>query len=451
MRLSRYFLPILRDDPKEAEIVSHRLMLRAGMIRQASAGIYIWLPFGFRVMKKIEQIVREEQDRAGALELLMPTIQLADIWRESGRYDDYGQEMLRIEDRHGRDMLFGPTNEEQITEVFRDSVKSYRDVPRILYHIQWKFRDEVRPRFGVMRGREFLMKDGYSFDLTAEDARRSYNRMFVSYLRTFERMGLTSIPMAAETGPIGGDLSHEFIILAETGESEVFCHRDLIETPAPSDVDYDSDLSLIVDEWLSKYAATSDMHDPDQFAREVPQDKQVSARGIEIGHIFYFGTKYSDPMKCRVQGPDGDWITLHSGSYGIGVSRLPAAIIEASHDEAGIVWPDTVAPFYVGLINLKVGDAETDAACEDLYAKLSNAGLDVLYDDTDERAGAKFASMDLLGLPWQVIVGPKGLQSGEVEVKRRVTGERTTMSPDEAVNMLVAQRPADAPRPIQLD
>jgi len=450
MRLSRYFLPILRDDPKEAEIVSHRLMLRAGMIRQASAGIYVWLPFGFRVMKKIEQIVREEQDRAGAIELLMPTIQLADIWRESGRYDDYGEEMLRIEDRHGRDMLFGPTNEEQITELFRDAMKSYRDVPRILYHIQWKFRDEVRPRFGVMRGREFLMKDAYSFDLSAEDARRSYNRMFVSYLRTFERMGLTAIPMAAETGPIGGDLSHEFIILAETGESEVFCHRDLVETPAPSDVDYEGDLSLIVDEWLSKYAATSDMHDPDQFAREVPEDKQVSARGIEIGHIFYFGTKYSDPMKCRVQGPDGEWVTLHSGSYGIGVSRLPAAIIEACHDGAGIVWPDTVAPFYAGIINLKTGDATTDAACEDLYARLYAAGLDVLYDDTDERAGAKFASMDLLGLPWQVIVGPKRLATGEVEVKRRASGERSTMTPEAAVNMLVEQYPAAAPRPIQM-
>ncbi len=450
MRLSRYFLPILRDDPKEAEIVSHRLMLRAGMIRQASAGIYVWLPLGFRVLKKIEQIVREEQDRAGAIELLMPTIQLADIWRESGRYDDYGQEMLRIEDRHGRDMLYGPTNEEQITELFRDGTKSYRDVPRILYHIQWKFRDEVRPRFGVMRGREFLMKDAYSFDLSQEDARKSYNRMFVSYLRTFQRMGLTAIPMAAETGPIGGDLSHEFIILADTGESEVFCHRDLVETPAPADVDYDADLSGIVDDWTTKYAATSDMHDADQFARDVPEDKQVSARGIEIGHIFYFGTKYSDPMRCRVQGPDGEWVTLHSGSYGIGVSRLPAAIIEASHDESGIVWPDTVAPFYAGLINLKVGDSATDAACEDLYAKLQSAGLDVLYDDTDERAGAKFASMDLLGLPWQVIVGPKGLKSGEVEVKRRASGERTTMTPEAALNMLLDQRPADAPRVLQL-
>jgi len=450
MRLSRYFLPILRDDPKEAEIVSHRLMLRTGMIRQASAGIYVWLPLGFRVLQKIEQIVREEQDRAGALELLMPTIQLADIWRESGRYDDYGQEMLRLNDRHGRDMLYGPTNEEQITELFRDSVKSYRDVPRILYHIQWKFRDEVRPRFGVMRGREFLMKDAYSFDLTQADARKSYNRMFVSYLRTFQRMGLTAIPMAAETGPIGGDLSHEFIILAETGESEVFCHRDLVEMPAPADVDYDADLSPIVDEWTSKYAATSDMHDADQFARDVPADKQVSARGIEIGHIFYFGTKYSDPMRCRVQGPDGEWLTLHSGSYGIGVSRLPAAIIEACHDEAGIVWPDTVAPFYAGILNLKAGDSATDAACEEFYAKLRAAGLDALYDDTDERAGAKFASMDLIGLPWQVIVGPKGLKSGEVEVKRRASGERMTMTPEAALNMLVESRPAGAPRPIQM-
>ncbi len=440
MRLTQYFLPILRDEPKEAEIISHRLMLRAGMIRQASAGIYVWLPMGYRVLKKIEQIVREEQNRAGAIEMLMPTIQRADIWRESGRYDDYGLEMLRIKDRHERDLLYGPTNEEQITEVFRDCVKSYRDLPRTLYHIQWKFRDEIRPRFGVMRGREFLMKDAYSFDLTPEAARHSYNQMFVSYLRTFSRMGLTAIPMAAETGPIGGDLSHEFIILAQTGESEVFCHKDLIDMEVPGeDVDYQGDLGPIVKAWTDKYAATSDMHDATVFEKRVPKTKRVSARGIEIGHIFFFGTKYAEPMGARVQGPDGDWITLQSGSYGIGVSRLPAAIIEASHDDEGIVWPEAVAPFQIGLINLKAGDAATDAACETLYQQLSNAGIEVLYDDTGERAGAKFAAMDLIGLPWQIVIGPKGLKTGEVEIKRRKDAERTSVSPEAALNMLVTQ------------
>nr|MDJ0514611.1 proline--tRNA ligase [Methyloceanibacter sp.] len=380
MRLSRFFLPILRDDPKEAEIVSHRLMLRAGMINQSSAGIYSWLPLGYRVLTKIEQIVREEQDRAGALELLMPTIQSADLWRESGRYDEYGKEMLRIQDRHERDMLFGPTNEELITAIFRDGVKSYKDLPRILYHIQWKFRDEVRPRFGVMRGREFLMKDSYSFDLTQDDARKSYNRMFVAYLRTFARMGLKSIPMAAETGPIGGDLSHEFIILADTGESEVYCHSDYLAMEAPGeDVDYDGDLAPLVKAWTSRYAATSEMHDAARFDAEVAEAERVTARGIEVGHIFFFGTKYSEPLGAKVQGPEGELIPVEMGSYGIGVSRLVGAIIEASHDEAGMIWPQSVAPFDLGLINLKAGDADTDAACETFYTTLQNAGFDVLY------------------------------------------------------------------------
>lgn len=434
MRLSQYFLPILRENPKEAEIVSHRLMLRTGMIRQSSAGIYSWLPLGHRVLRKIEQIVREEQDRAGAIELLMPTIQPADIWRESGRYEDYGKEMLRITDRHDRDMLFGPTNEELITEIFRDSVKSYRDLPRNLYHIQWKFRDEIRPRFGVMRGREFLMKDAYSFDLTEDDARHSYHRMFVAYLRTFERMGLKSIPMAADTGPIGGDLSHEFIVLAETGESQVSCDRDLIERSAPGeDVDYSADLIPVIQQWTSKYAATDEKHDPAQFESQVVEQNRVSARGIEVGHIFYFGTKYTEPMNCRVQGPDGSMVTIHCGSYGIGVSRLAGAIIEASHDDNGIIWPDPVAPYRIALVNLKAGDPDTDAACENLYSQLGNAGVDVLYDDTDERAGAKFATMDLLGVPWQIIVGPKGVKQGEVEIKRRATGKRESMTPEAAL------------------
>ena len=440
MRLSRYFLPVLRETPSEAEIVSHKLMLRTGMIRQSSAGIYSWLPLGFRVLKKIERIVREEQERSGAIEMLMPTLQQADLWRQSGRYDAYGPEMLRFKDRHEREMLYGPTNEELITQIFRDGVRSYRELPRNLYHIQWKFRDEVRPRFGVMRGREFLMKDAYSFDLTVEAARQAYNKMFVAYLRTFARMGLKSIPMAADTGPIGGDLSHEFIILAETGESKVFCHADLIETPVPpADLDFDGDLAPLIAAWTRHYAATDEKHDQVRFETEVPQGKQISARGVEIGHIFFFGTKYSEPMGCRVQGPDGSMIAVQMGSYGIGVSRLPAAIIEASHDEAGIIWPVPVAPFEVGLVNLKAGDKDTDAACDDLYGKLENAGIAVLYDDSQERAGAKFASMDLIGLPFQLIVGPKGLKSGEIEVKERKSGERVSVTPEAALKRLVEQ------------
>jgi prolyl-tRNA synthetase len=438
MRLSRYFLPILRDVPKEAEIVSHRLMLRAGMIRQEAAGIYAWLPLGQRVLAKVEQIVREEQDRSGAIELKMPTIQSAELWRESGRYDAYGKEMLRIKDRHEREMLYGPTNEEMITDIFRASVQSYKDLPKNLYHIQWKFRDEVRPRFGVMRSREFLMKDAYSFDLDQAGARHSYNKMFVAYLRTFARMGLKSIPMRADTGPIGGDLSHEFIILADTGESEVFCHRDYLDMATPGeDTDFDAAGALqnTVDRWTGRYAATSEMHDEAAWAA-VPEAERVSARGIEVGHIFYFGTKYSEPMDCAVTGPDGRRTLLHMGSYGIGPTRVVAAIIEASHDEHGIVWPEAVAPFDVGLVNLKAGDAAVDAACADLEAKLARAGKSVLHDDTAERAGAKFATMDLIGLPWQAIVGPKGLSVGEVELKHRRTGERHSLSPESAVARL---------------
>ncbi|PZQ18036.1 MAG: proline--tRNA ligase [Ancylobacter novellus] len=439
MRLSRYFLPILREAPKEAEIVSHRLMLRAGMIRQEAAGIYAWLPLGLRVLNKISDVVREEQNRAGAIELLMPTIQLADLWRESGRYDAYGDEMLRIKDRHEREMLYGPTNEEMITEIFRAGVRSYKDLPKNLYHIQWKFRDERRPRFGVMRSREFLMKDAYSFDLDAEGARTSYNRMVVAYLRTFARLGLKAIPMRADTGPIGGDLSHEFIILAKTGESAVFCHSDFLDFETPSEtVDFNdaAGLQAIVDKWTSLYAATEEMHDEAAF-ETIPEDKRLSARGIEVGHIFYFGTKYSEPMKAVVAGPDGQMTPVHMGSYGIGPSRVAAAIIEAEHDDAGIIWPDAVAPFRVGLVNLKPGDAAVDAACEDLYAKLQAAGVDVLYDDTDERPGSKFATMDLIGLPWRLVVGPKGLASGQVELKRRRGGAAEAMSPEAALNAIL--------------
>ncbi len=434
MRLSAYFMPTLKETPSDAEIVSHRLMLRAGMVRQASAGIYSWLPLGFRVLKRIEQIVREEQDRAGCQELLMPTIQSADLWRQSGRYDDYGKEMLRIEDRHGRDMLYGPTNEELITDIFRHAIRSYRELPRLLYHIQWKFRDEVRPRFGVMRGREFLMKDGYSFDLDHEGAKRAYNKMFVAYLRTFARMGLKAIPMEAETGPIGGKLSHEFIILADTGETTVFCHADLLDHDVlAEDPDYEGDLSLLVDDWTRAYARTDDKHEPAAFEAEVPEDRRIERRGIEVGHIFYFGTKYSEPIGALVTDADGQSHAVHMGSYGIGVSRRAGAIIEASHDDKGIVWPEPVAPFKVGLINLRASDQACSAACEDLYGKLRGAGVEVLYDDRDESAGAKFADMDLIGLPWQLIVGPRGVKAGVVELKSRATDDREELSPDSAL------------------
>jgi prolyl-tRNA synthetase len=441
MRLSKYFMPILRHDPKEAEIVSHRLMLRTGMIRQESAGIYSWLPLGHRVLRKIEQIVREEQNRAGAIEVLMPTIQSADLWRKSGRYDEYGKEMLRITDRHDRDMLYGPTNEEMITDIFKSGVQSYKDLPRNLYHIQWKFRDEVRPRFGIMRGREFLMKDAYSFDMSAEEGKHSYNKMFLAYLRTFQRMGLTAIPMRADTGPIGGDLSHEFLVLADTGESAVFFDRSYLEIDWRQEtVDQDdvAGLQSAIDGFTAHYAATDEIHDTAEFEK-LPGDQRVEGRGIEVGHIFFFGTKYSKPLECLVQGPDGKAVPVHSGSYGVGVSRLAAGIIEASHDDDGIIWPQEVAPFDVGLINLKVGDGDTDRACEKIYNELTNAGLEVLYDDTDNRAGGKFASMDMIGLPWQVIAGPRGLKDGQVEVKNRKTGERKSVGLDEAITQLAAR------------
>ena len=437
MRLSQYFLPTLVENPAEAQIVSHRLMLRAGLIRQASAGIYTWLPLGLKVLQKVEQIVRQEQDASGAQEVLMPTIQSAELWRESGRYDDYGQEMLRIKDRHGRDMLYGPTNEELITDIVRNAIQTYRDLPKNLYHIQWKFRDEVRPRFGVMRGREFLMKDNYSFDIDKAGAIHSYNKMFVAYLRTFARLGLKAIPMRAETGPIGGDLSHEFIILADTGESAVFCDRGLVDLDILGrTIDYNADLTPIIQEWTRLYAATDDMHDAARFEKEVPENKRIAARGIEVGHIFYFGTKYSKPMNAMVAAANGEKIAIEMGSYGIGVSRLVGAIIEASHDDAGIVWPESVAPFRVGLINLKAGDKAVDGACEQIYGALQKAGVDVLYDDRDARPGPKFASMDLIGLPWQVVVGPRGLAAGNVELKNRKSGAREELAIDAAIARL---------------
>ena len=439
MRLSRYFLPVLKETPKEAEIVSHRLMLRAGMIKQEASGLYAWLPLGYKVLRKVQDIIEQEQNRAGAIELLMPTLQSADLWRESGRYDDYGKEMLRIEDRHGRDLLYGPTNEEMITNIFRSHIKSYKDLPLNLYHIQWKFRDEIRPRFGTMRSREFLMKDAYSFDLDKEAAVKSYHRMFVAYLRTYKRMGLTAIPMRAETGPIGGDLSHEFIVLADTGESGVFCDSALLDKPIPAaDIDFDGDLSEIVDDWTSLYAATEDMIEMDKFEADVPEDRRIAARGIEVGQVFYFGDKYSEPMGAKVLNDEGKEVAVHMGSYGVGLTRVVPAIIEACHDDEGIIWPVSVAPFELGLINLKTSDEQSVETCQKLYNELKNAGIDVLYDDRDMGAGGKFATADLIGLPFQMIVGPRGLKNGEVEIKDRKTGERSNVSIDSAVEHIRA-------------
>jgi len=432
LRLSRAFLPTLKETPAEATIVSHRLMLRAGLVRQTSAGIYAWLPLGWRVLQRVSQIVREEQDRAGAQEVLMPTIQSAELWRQSGRYDGYGKEMLRLIDRHDREMLYGPTNEEMITDIFRSYAKSYRDLPRNLYHIQWKFRDEVRPRFGVMRGREFLMKDAYSFDITAEAAQHAYRQMFFAYLRTFQRLGLKAVPMRADTGPIGGNLSHEFIVLAETGESAVFFDSAFEASDwAATVTDYDDIPALKsgFDQVTAMYAATDEMHDATAF-EALPAERRREGRGIEVGHIFYFGTKYSAAMGLSVPGQDGKPVIPEMGSYGIGVSRLVGALIEAHHDEAGIIWPDSVAPYAAAILNLKQGDATTDAICEQLHAAL---GDNAVYDDRSERAGVKFADADLMGFPWQAIVGPRGAANGVVELKRRATGERVEVSVEEAL------------------
>jgi prolyl-tRNA synthetase len=436
MRLTRYFLPVLKETPAEAQIASHRLMLRAGMIRQQAAGIYSWLPLGYRVLRRIEEIVHQEQQRAGHVPMLMPTIQPAELWRESGRYDAYGPEMLRIRDRHGRDMLYGPTNEEMITDIFRAHVSSYRALPLTLYHVQWKFRDEVRPRFGVMRGREFLMKDGYNFDLTREDAMHAYDRHLVSYLRTYERMGLKAIPMRADSGPIGGDDTHEFLVLADTGESEVFYDSAVTDlTLGGREIDYDDrdQLAAIKAEWTAPYARTDETHDEAAFA-QVPQERRRRGRAIEVGQIFYFGTKYSEAMGAHVTDEAGERVAVHMGSHGIGVSRLVGALIEAFHDERGIMWPEAVAPFGVGIVNVRQGDDATDAACADLHARLEAAGVETLYDDRAERAGAKFATMDLIGLPWRITVGPRGLKAGVVELTSRRSGESQELTPEAALN-----------------
>jgi prolyl-tRNA synthetase len=440
MRLTRYFLPVLKENPAEAQIVSHRYMLRAGMIKQQAAGIYSWLPLGFRVLRRIEEIVHQEQQKAGHIPLLMPTLQPADLWRESGRYDDYGEEMLRITDRHKRDLLYGPTNEEMITDIFRSHVGSYKDLPLTLYHIQWKFRDEIRPRFGVMRGREFLMKDGYNFDIDYDAAIHAYNRHMVSYLRSYERMGLQAIPMRAASGPIGGDNTHEFLVLASTGESEVFYDSAITDLKFGNRVvNYDdrAECAAIVKEWTTPYARTDETHDPAIFDA-IPDERRKSSRGIEVGQIFFFGTKYSEPMGAFVTNDKGERVPVQMGSHGIGVSRLLGAIIEASHDDRGIIWPEGVTPFPVGIVNLKQGDSATDQACADLYNALTERGLEPLYDDRDERAGAKFATMDLIGLPWRITVGPRGLAAGKVELTSRRTGVSEEMTADEAVALVAA-------------
>ncbi len=427
MRLSRSFFPTLKETPAEAQIASHRLMLRAGLVRQMAAGIYAWLPAGLRVLRNITDIVRDEQERAGAHELLMPTLQPADLWRRSGRYDDYGEEMLRVRDRQDRELLYGPTNEEMVTDIFAGAAHSYRDVPQMLFHIQWKFRDELRPRFGVLRGREFLMKDAYSFDLDYAGAVNSYRRMMLAYVRTFQRLGIRAIPMSAATGPIGGDLSHEFIVLAPTGESRVFYDADFDTIDwVSSEFDYasEADLARFYETATTTYAATEEKHDEAAWDR-VPGDRKREGRGIEVGQIFYFGAKYTRAMNVSISGPDGDRIFPEMGSYGIGVSRLVGAIVEASSDDAGIIWPDAVAPFRAAILNLKSGDPACDAVAERLHDAL---GRDVLLDDRDERAGVKFADADLMGHPWQVIVGPRGAATGRVELKRRCTGEREEVS-----------------------
>ncbi|MBT4203186.1 MAG: proline--tRNA ligase [Rhodobiaceae bacterium] len=434
MRLTNYFLPLLKEAPKDADVISHQLMLRAGMVKQSSSGIYIWLPMGLAVLKKIEQIIREEQSKAGALEMLMPTIQTADIWKKSGRYEDYGKEMLRIVDRHDREMLYGPTNEEQITDLVSSFIKSYKNIPKIFFHIQWKFRDEIRPRFGVMRCREFLMKDAYSFDISESEGKRSYNKMFISYLKIFKKMELNAIPMKAESGPIGGNMSHEFIILAKTGESRVFIDKTLLRLEVPDDVNYNENLSEIVDKWTAPFAVTEDMYNEDEFHKNVTINNRVEEKGIEVGHVFFFGDKYTKPMNATIQNKEGKVIPLQCGSYGIGVSRLVAAIIEAHHDDKGIVWPKSVSPFDISLINLKPSNADVNNICNRIYENLEKNRYHTIYDDTDSSIGEKFSRMDLIGIPIQIIVGPNSIKEGKIEIKDRKTDLRKFVKISEIFN-----------------
>ena len=437
MLWSNYFIPTQKEKPIDAKIPSHQLMIRSGMIKQESAGIYSWLPIGLKVLKKIETIVRDEQERAGAIEILMPTLQSSELWSESGRYDSYGDEMLRINDRHDRTLIYGPTNEEQVTEIFRKYIKSYKSLPLNLFHIQWKFRDEVRPRFGVMRGREFLMKDAYSFDLNQEEAKLSYYKMFIAYLRTFERLGLNAIPVAADSGPIGGNLSHEFSIVAETGESEIFCDKNLLEICIDENIYSSNDKIIdVVENYLNFYSATDDKHDTKKFNDLVSKDNQVTGRGIEVGHIFSFGDKYSDPMKASIIGNDGKMSNVYMGSYGIGVSRLVAAIIETSNDEKGIIWPTSVAPFLVNIINLKNKDDKCMDKCIEIHNDLEKSGIDSIVDDRDESAGKKFSDSDLIGFPVTLVVGPRELENGNVEIRFRREGNNQIIPYDNVLKII---------------
>ena len=425
MKYSNFFIPTLKDAPSDAEIISHKLMIRAGMIKQSSAGIYSWLPLGLLVLKKIEQIVREEQNNAGAIELLMPTIQSSDLWIKSGRYDDYGKEMLRITDRSGREMLYGPTNEELITDIFQSHVNSYKDLPKNLYHIQWKFRDELRPRFGVMRGREFLMKDNYSFDLNEIEAKKSYDNMFRAYIKTFIRMGLTPISLRAETGPIGGNLSHEFQILAKTGESTLYYDKKL-ETLNPETID--------PNELQSFYAAVDDQHDNDKCP--ISEDDLKISKGIEVGHIFYFGTKYSEKLNAYVQDQSGKNIPVHMGSYGIGVSRLVGAIIEAYHDDNGIKWPIDVAPFKIAIINLMPEDQDCDTKSLEYYEYFMKHNIEVILDDRICSIGKKLSDNELIGTPFQIIIGKRDLKNNLVEFKNRQNNKIEKISSNDVISFI---------------
>ena len=435
MKRSQLFLPTLKENPSEASITSHRLMLRSGMIRQSSSGIYTWLPLGYKVLKNIENIIRSEQNLISQ-ELLMPTIQDSEIWKKSGRFDDYGKEMLKFKDRHEHELLYGPTNEELITDIFAKNVMSYKSLPLCLYHIQWKFRDEIRPRFGVMRGREFLMKDAYSFDENKEDAIKCYNRMFLSYLRIFKHMNLKAIPVAADTGPIGGDLSHEFIILAETGESDVYLDKNILSADIP-DIKYNESLAIsdLVEKLTSYYTAADDKHNDDIYKKTVKEYDRLKTRGIEVGHLFYFGNKYSIPLEANITNIEGKNTPVEMGSYGIGVSRLVGAIIDAHNDDKGIYWPESVSPYMFGIVNLRQNDNACTELSESIYNNLRNSNIEVLYDDRSEGAGIKLAEMDLIGIPWQIRIGPRGVKNGFFELLNRKTGKTVEVDVNQANNI----------------
>lgn len=429
MRLSEYFIPVLKENPVEAKVTSHSLMLRSGMIRQQASGIYTWLPLGLKVLKNVENIVRKHMNEAGAIELLMPCIQPAELWKQSGRYEAYGKETMIITDRHNNELLLGPTAEEVISSILHETIQSYRDLPKIFYNIQLKFRDEIRPRFGVMRSREFLMKDAYSFDIDKEHSLETYNKMYVAYIKAFREMGVSVIPVNADNGAIGGSLSHEFHILADTGESAIFYDNrfDVIA----------EDTSINLHLMQSLYAAADDKHKPDECP--IPEDKLVSKRGIEVGHIFNFGCKYSEAMDVKVSNSKSEEVALEMGSYGIGISRTVAGIIEAHHDEKGIIWPESVAPFKASIINLVPKSIECRSIAEKAYGLFDEKSIDILYDDTDERAGHKFATHDLIGIPWQIIIGSKKAGNGLVELKHRRTGETEDLPVDMAVDKILGQ------------